>query len=581
MTAPGPRSDPERAVRERFETALRAGGIGTWRWEVGTGHVDWDASLEELYGFAPGTFDGTYETYLARIHPEDRAFVEAHLKEALESRTPHYAVEHRIVLPGGSVRWVEATARLALEGDRAPAELIGVVVDVTERRRLEEERRIAVAGEDRARQSTRAVQRRMEMLARAASLVDAPFDLDATLQQVADLAIGSIAEWCTVDLVSDGRIHHAAVAHRDPAMVEVARDIKERFPEDPDEPILQNLLRTLEPIFVPDFDEAILDHTVANEEHRRLLKQLALSSYLVVPLVARGKGVGIMVLVACHGQQLDGEDVDLAVELGRRAGAAVDKARLYGELAETARVLQDSLLPTMLPHVPGLTLSAHYRSGANGAEIGGDYYDVFRTGRDRWWVVLGDVCGKGPGAAALTAAVRYTLHAIAADSDDPAVVLRRLNDILLANSAGTGYTTLVLVTFVSRPLATAQRGGDREPLELTLASGGHPPPLVRRADGSVYGVSSPGMIVGILPEFDAASVTVHLGPGETLLLYTDGATEARTHAGDELGETTLRRLLGADPCEPAGAVADRLAEDLLRLTRGILRDDLALLTLTR
>ena len=562
----------------RFELALRAGGIGTWRWEIATNFVDWDASMEQLYGFAAGTFDGTYESYASRLHPDDRPEMEAALAEALRSRAPVYTIEHRIVLPGGEVRWFANTAQLILDADDEPAELIGVAIDVTDRRVAEAERAAARDSEDRARLLAVAAQRRMQLLARASTLLDVPFDLVATLQQVADLAVSELADWCLVDVVDRSRVQHAAVAHRDPEMVERARTIQSLYPTDQQHPALRELRRTLRPVYVPVLDDTTLRASARSSHHLELLTSLDLTSYLAVPLVANGTSVGTMILAASGGRTLHENDVELALELGRRAGAAVDKAGLYQDLKRTAQTLQAGLLPPVLPDIPGLTMSGFYRSGTEGVDIGGDYYDVFRTHADRWWVVLGDVCGKGPGAAALAAAVRYTLRALAPDTDDPATLLRRLNDLLLDGDWQEQFTTVVVTTFVARP---GDHAGDPSVLELRLVSGGHPLPLLRRADGTVKAVSCTGTLVGAIPHLTWEPATVDLRPGDTLLLYTDGATEARDETGRELGQQVLTDLLADAARLPlAGEVSTTIAQQLQLRAAG-LRDDLALLALSR
>ena len=564
------------AASERLALALQAGQIGTWHWDLLTGVVDRDSSMDQLLGIEPRSAVPSYEEYLERVHPDDRARLDQAFREALLAQTPHAAAEHRIVRPDGVIRWVEAKAHLSFAGDGSPTQLVGIVMDITERRRSEEAREAALQAQEAAMRRAGAVERRIAMLARAADLLDAPLDLDAALQQVADLAIGVLADWCTVDLLAEGQVRRAAVAHRDPAMVARAHEVKQRYPQDLRDPVFRQIIDSLEPLYVHHLDDRFLEDTVADPQYRRILREFDLSSFVVVPLVAGGTGIGTITLAACHGRHLSADDVDIAADLGRRAGAAVEKTRLYADLRQTTQVLQSSLLPVVLPQIPGVTLSAYYRSGTEGMQIGGDFYDVFRTGPDRWWVVLGDVCGKGPAAAARTAAARYSVRALAPDTDDPALVLRRLNELLLEQDDEGQFTSLVLATFQAGPCPA---GSSRTELALSVASAGHPAPLLLERDGHVRSLACAGTVVGVLPEIEVARVSLRLRPGQALLFHTDGATEARTAQGGLLGEEGLAALLAGSRDGDGPTRASHIAGALLRHTGGALRDDLALLAL--
>lgn len=565
------------AASARLALALRTGLVGTWHWDLVTGEIERDSSMDNLLGIEYRSARPSFEEYLERVHPDDQADLGRALHEAIAARQPTLTTEHRIVRPTGEVRWLQAKAHVSFSPDGAPIEVIGVVVDITDRRKSERDRDAALAAQQEAVRRAGAVERRIALLGRAADLLDAPLDLDGALEQVAYLAIGVLADWCTVDLLTDGRIYGAAVAHRDPAKVARAREVKDLYPQDVDEPTFRHIISSLDPLFVEEFDDRLIDETVPDPEYRRILREFHLSSFLVVPLVAGGKGIGIITLAGCHGRHIDPGDVGLALELGRRAGSAVEKVRLYAELHETAQVLQRSLLPASLPDIPGIALSAHYRSGTDGLEIGGDFYDVFRTGRDRWWVALGDVCGKGPAAASLTAAVRYTVRAVAPDSEDPAAVLQRLNTVLLDQAADGQFTSLVLATFTS----SAGRASERSPtsLVMSVASAGHPAPLLFSPDREVVALTCSGTVVGLFPDIEIKAASVTLRPGETLLFYTDGATEARTRDGSQVGEAGLAELVAAHHGGPAADRAERIGQALVGLTDGVLRDDLALLTL--
>ncbi|MDH6605236.1 sigma-B regulation protein RsbU (phosphoserine phosphatase) [Streptomyces sp. SAI-208] len=207
-----------------------------------------------------------------------------------------------------------------------------------------------------------------------------------------------------------------------------------------------------------------------------------------------------------------------AAEEARRQAEA-DRARLQEALA----VLQQSLLPDTLPPVPGVQTATHYHT-ASPDRLGGDFYDVFALDGRRFGFFLGDVCGKGPQAAALTSLTRYTLRAAALHDPDPVSALTTLNTVLHERYAAGGdprYCTAVYGTLEPDP-ATGQ-------LSVHLAAGGHPPAIVLRADGTADFLPTPGgLLVGILPSAPFTDVKTVLGPGDTLLLYTDGLTEART-----------------------------------------------------
>ncbi|MYR57427.1 SpoIIE family protein phosphatase, partial [Streptomyces sp. SID625] len=226
-----------------------------------------------------------------------------------------------------------------------------------------------------------------------------------------------------------------------------------------------------------------------------------------------------------------------AEEAQRRSEA--DRARLQEALA----VLQQSLLPAALPVVPGLEAGSYYHT-ASPDLLGGDFYDLFPVGGGRWAFFLGDVCGKGPQAAAVTSLARYTLRAAALHDADPVTVLSTLNTVLHERYAsGEGrYCTAIF--------------GVLEPADghvrVHLASGGHPSALIQRADGSADYLPTPGgLLVGVLPRAPFTAARTDLRPGDTLLLYTDGLTEARIGPERELyGEDALRAFAAAQP--PAG-----------------------------
>ncbi|HEV7976966.1 PP2C family protein-serine/threonine phosphatase [Amycolatopsis sp.] len=214
--------------------------------------------------------------------------------------------------------------------------------------------------------------------------------------------------------------------------------------------------------------------------------------------------------------------------LRARQEADVDRARLQ----RLATTLQGTLLPPALPSVPGLEIAAHYRIASHD-QVGGDFYDVFPLADGRWGFFLGDVCGKGATAAALTSLARYTMRSAAIYDPDPVAVLGNLNTVMNQeyHSDDPRFCTVIFGVLVVEGASCL----------ITFASGGHPPALVLRADGTAeYRFTPGGQLIGILPDARFVAGSVRLGPGDAMMLYSDGLTEARPGAGRErYGEEAL------------------------------------------
>jgi serine phosphatase RsbU (regulator of sigma subunit) len=259
-------------------------------------------------------------------------------------------------------------------------------------------------------------------------------------------------------------------------------------------------------------------------------------------------------------------------EIGLRQSLALSLESL--ELSQAlARSLQDSLLPPALQDVPGLEVAASYLPATGGTAVLGDFYDLFHI-RGPWWgTVMGDVCGKGIEAAKLTALARYTFRAAASHHLSPAASLRELNSAVVSQPQGDRFLTAVAATFRVRPGGLAGR----------IAAGGHPPALILRADGRVRDLDRHGPLLGIFPDITLADTRFRLGPGDALLLYTDGATEARRgpeHADRPLfGHDALRQALAQCRGLSAPAIVGRLGTTLAHHSGDWASDDTALLAL--
>ncbi len=304
-------------------------------------------------------------------------------------------------------------------------------------------------------------------------------------------------------------------------------------------------------------------------------------SAAAIPLAAEDRVVGVLTV----GFDIDhpGADDDrrFLVAMAEQAAVALERARLYDSerrsrrqaerdrqrSVELARALQTSLLPPRLPEVPGLELGARYHPALAGLEVGGDFYDVFDTGGD-WAVIIGDVCGKGPEAAALTALARYTIRSVAMDLRHPAQVLRKVNDTLLRHQLDERFCTVAYGRVVPSV------GGVR----VTVCRGGHPPPLVLRASGEVEAIGPEGGLIGLFAEIRLWEETTKLRPGDSLVFYTDGVTEAGP-SRDQFSDRRLEDVLRACAGLTASEVAENVEAAVVEFGGPQPRDDLAVLVL--
>ncbi len=254
------------------------------------------------------------------------------------------------------------------------------------------------------------------------------------------------------------------------------------------------------------------------------------------------------------------------LELLRAKEAAEVSERRASALART---LQETLIPPQPPSIPGLDVAAAYRPAGDGTEVGGDFYDVFPVAADDWVLVLGDVSGKGAEAAVVTALARYTVRTLAFWRERPSEVLAEL-DRALGRHETDRFCTVVLVH-----LTRSEQGWT-----AVISSGGHPPPLlVRRADAPEHLVV-PGQLIGILADAHFTDHEVQLEPGDTLLLYTDGVTEARDERGDLFGTERLVANVGRRADPSASQLVSGLVEEVLAFQAGTARDDIAMLAVT-
>jgi serine phosphatase RsbU (regulator of sigma subunit) len=264
-----------------------------------------------------------------------------------------------------------------------------------------------------------------------------------------------------------------------------------------------------------------------------------------------------------HPRRYERSQLAVLEDLTGRAALAYDNARLYAERDRVAHTLRRSLMPSALPMIPGLELASYFRPMGPGSEVGGDFYDVFGNGRS-CWLVVGDVCGKGAEAAALTGFLRHTAVAYARDETSPADVLSRVNQAMLEQNFDGRFATAIL----------AHLGFGNGVVQVTLAAAGHPPALVARAGGEAEELGASGTLLGIFSDPTIHEVSTTLHAGDALALYTDGLTEA--HAPERMVsvQAMIEQLAQSTPRFARDAI-DSLLE-LINLDVGA-RDDIAIL----
>ncbi|MFC6882850.1 MULTISPECIES: SpoIIE family protein phosphatase [Actinomadura] len=298
-----------------------------------------------------------------------------------------------------------------------------------------------------------------------------------------------------------------------------------------------------------------------------VLARIGATSVLCVPVEDGDRCIGAITLAGSgeHGP-FDLVDLGVVQRLGRYLALIIRASRLYRRRAEVADTLQSSLLPKELPSIPGVALGARYMTATHGAEVGGDFYDVFRTRGGGWGLVLGDVCGKGEDAAAVTATARHCVRLASRWKTEPAEVLGLVNETLLDEDR-----------FVTAVMAGLSMDHDR--VQAVLGTAGHPPAIVVRADGLIRTASRGGVPLGLFDDFEAGLDTIDLGVGDTLFLHSDGVLDACDLSRVQFGQERLLESLAAHAADSLDDMLNAVERALLEFCDGDLRDDVSMLAL--
>jgi serine phosphatase RsbU (regulator of sigma subunit) len=286
-----------------------------------------------------------------------------------------------------------------------------------------------------------------------------------------------------------------------------------------------------------------------------------------VMLRSAGRPLGMLEVADRPEREFTPRDEAILAQLGQLASVAIAKSQAYSRERHIAQVLQRSLLPPTLPAVPGLAAAVRFIAAGEGIEVGGDFYDLFRARGTAVAALIGDVCGKGPEAASVTALARHTLRAAAAYEARPSAVLALLHRALREARDDGRFCTVAYCDFEVRP----------DGLRMLLCCGGHPLPLVLRANGTVEPVGKLGTLLGADVEPALSDVVIELAPGDVVVLYTDGVTEVRAGRKELFGHRDLADVLARCAGLPADSIAQRVQDAVLAAAKGRPRDDIAIL----
>ncbi|MEV4923044.1 SpoIIE family protein phosphatase [Streptomyces roseoverticillatus] len=420
----------------------------------------------------------------------------------------------------------------------------------------------------------------LSFLVEASDLLAGTLDRDQTLALMAQMTVPTLATWCAVYTVADpaSEPELSYVLHEDEDRIDGLKTLLGKLaPPDPvptpgarvwaapSEAAHASALRgSLRSLGLADST----DHPAAPTTSLATAAAVG-GETVVLPLVARNRVIGMLTLGKPTDDHFRQEILELAEDLSRRAALALDNSRLYSERTAISQSLQRSLLPPELLHVPGVEVDVIYRAAGEGNEVGGDFYDLFPIRDGAYGFAIGDVCGTGPEAAAVTGLARHALRLLAREGYGGPAVLERLNAAILDEGARSRFLTLLY--------------GELRPQEdgsaiLKVVCAGHPLPLRLRQDGTVEAAADPQPLLGVMEDLELYEQTVTLEPGDVLLCVTDGVTERR-EGTRMLGDDGLTDLLTTCTGLTAGAVAARVLRAVERFAAEPASDDMAILTM--
>ena len=577
-------SEVEDILRLVTEAACEV--IGTHQGVTSRVHEDWsDAStyvwLSEKYrdwaGFDQVPVGRGVLTHVTRenrplrltgaelaAHPDWRGLADAPGHPPL----PNYLAAPLVARDGSNLGLVQLSDKV--DGTEFTPEDEAILVQLAQMASVSVENAELIKRERNAREAAEESARLRGLLSDAGAAFAASLDLEEVLSAVTSIIVPEFADWCGISLLrSDGEIQLVAESSSDETLLRAMAAIRERMRPTLDRPHgMGAVIRTGRSEFFPEVPRAVLAELAESAGVRpELLYDLRIESGLIVPLPSRGRAMGGITLIrSSTPEAYTVEELAFAEDLAARAGLAIDNATRFTLERQAADMLQRSLLPQALPRLPGLQAAARYLPGGAGTRIGGDWYDVIALDEGRLAFVVGDVMGRGIPAATVMGQVRSAVRAYAQEGHSPARLLA-LTDQLVERLDDLQLTTCVYGVY------------DSADGTFTVASAGHPPPLLLGSGGAAEYLEVPAGLplgAGSFGDGTREECVVRLGQGSTLLLYTDGLVEARDCPVDEGMQRLLDAAAGRD--EDPEALCDTLLKAMGR--DGHHDDDTALLVLS-
>ncbi|UGS37610.1 SpoIIE family protein phosphatase [Capillimicrobium parvum] len=456
-------------------------------------------------------------------HPEDRGLDAGRRAELLDGGRGRYDVEKRLLRGDGRPTPALLSHSVVSTADAEPALLVQVQ-DLAERKRAERQRELLIR-EQAARVQAEAVSQRLRAIQRIVDAALAPLPLDRLLAELLRRMTEVLGVDTAAMVLCEEDDRHVIVQAAEGVDVAVRRVEFDPAPGG----LVQRVVHHREPVVIDDVAQAV--------ELGADLGGQAVTSVLAVPLLLEESVMGTLIVGTLFGRSFSPSDVSLLQVAADRATLAIERARLFEREHQIAQQLQRALLPERLPSVPGLRLAARYLPGGAGTKVGGDWYDALALPGGRLALVMGDVAGRGVIAAATMGQLRSALRAYALEDVGPAEVLTRLNrfQMLLAEDSMATVVLLVL---------------DPQSGTVRYANAGHPPPILLDGDHEpVFLDGARSTPLGALDDALYTEATAELGPGTTVVLYTDGLVERRGSTLDE-GFARLRDVLAAGGHEP-------------------------------